>query len=125
MPATTKAVAPTEINLSAGHTDEKQLKNFRAISADGNIKKYMYFEATVNVGNLVDAAGETVQLTGCTGVALGDVVIGVSLGVDMLDMLVTAYVQAANVIELRVQNESGNTVNLDSTKVRVIVADVT
>lgn len=76
--------------------------------------------ATVDVATLADAAGATVQLTGVTGAALGDFVL-VSFGVDLVDMTVSAYVQAAGVVEIRVQNESGAVSSLASTTVRVIV----
>jgi hypothetical protein len=37
-------------------------------------------------------------------------------------MSVTAYVSAANVISIRVQNESGSTVDLASCKIRLVAA---
>ena len=107
-----------------GETDTKSHNNLMALTAEGNIKGFIFGKGTLDVGNLVDAAGETETIT-VNGVALGDMVIGVSLGVDIVDMTVTAYVQAANAVEVRVQNESGGTVNLASTTVRVLVADVT
>lgn len=74
---------------------------------------------TVDVGSLVDGAGETETIT-VPGAALGDACIA-SFGVDVQDMLVTCYVQAANAVEVRVQNESTATVNLASTTMRVFV----
>jgi len=125
MVAVSKAVEPNSIDLRYGHTTAKEQQNNLAVSAKGEVKKNLYFEATVDFASAVDGAGETVQLTGCNGVALGDVVVGVSISVDLQDMMLTAYVQAANVIELRLQNESGSTVDLGSATVRVVVADVT
>ena len=107
-----------------GETDTKAHNNLMALTAEGNVKGFIYGEGTLDVGNLVDAAGETETIT-VNGVALGDMVIGVSLGVDVSDMTITGYVQAANAVEIRVQNESGGTINLASTTVRVLVADVT
>jgi len=75
---------------------------------------------TLDAGSLVDAAGET-ETIAVPGVALGDIVIGFSFGVDLVGITVTAYVSAANVVTIRVQNESGSTVDLASTTVRLVV----
>ena len=107
-----------------GETDTKSHNNLMALTAEGHVKGFIYGEGTLDVGSLVDAAGETETIV-VNGVALGDMVIGVSLGVDVSDMTITGYVQAANAVEIRVQNESGGTLNLASTTVRVLVADVT
>ena len=84
----------------------------------------MHFTATVDFASAADGVGETIQITGCNGVALGDIVT-VSLEVDMEDMILTGYVQAANIVEVRLQNESTNTVNLAATTLHIIVEDVT
>lgn len=76
-------------------------------------------KASVNVGSLVDGAGETLTIA-VPGAALGDACVA-SLGVDVVDMLVTCYVQAANAVEVRVQNESGSTADLASTTLRVFL----
>lgn len=68
-------------------------------------------------GNLIDGAGETKGLT-CNGAELGDYVL-VSAPYDLQDMTVTAYVQAANVVEIRLQNESGGAIDLGSGTWRV------
>ena len=65
---------------------------------------------TWNPINLVDGAGETKSLT-VTGAALGDFVL-VSAPYDLQDMTVTGYVQAANTVEIRLQNESGGAIDL-------------
>lgn len=75
---------------------------------------------TINVASLVDAAGATETLT-VAGVALGDQVLGVSFGVSLAGITVTAYVSAADTVSIRVQNESGGTVDLASTTVKVLV----
>ena len=74
---------------------------------------------TWNPGSLVDSTGETKSLT-VAGAALGDFVT-VAPPCDCQDLVVTGYVQAANTVEIRVQNESGSTVDLASGtwKVRV------
>lgn len=76
-------------------------------------------KASVDVGNLADGAGETLTIT-VPGAALGDACVA-SLGVDLQDMTVNCYVQAANAVEVRVQNESGGAINLASTTLRVFL----
>ena len=77
-------------------------------------------KATLNAGSLSDGAGETDDVT-VPGVALGDMVIGASLGVDLVGLTVTGYVSAANTVKFRVQNESGSTVDLASSTLRIVV----
>ena len=55
--------------------------------------------------NLIDGAGETSGAITVTGAALGDAVM-VFPPYDMQDCIVYGYVQAANVVEIRIQNES-------------------
>ena len=76
--------------------------------------------ATLDAGSLVDGAGET-DTVAVPGVALGDMVLGCSFAVDEAGLTVTGYVSAAGVVSLRVQNESGCTVDLASTKIRIVV----
>ena len=77
--------------------------------------------ATLDAGSLVNGAGET-ETVAVPGVALGDMVLGCSFSVDEVGMSVTAYVSAANVISIRVQNESESTVDLASCKSRLVAA---
>lgn len=77
-------------------------------------------KATLNAGSLADGAGETDDVT-VPGVALGDMVLGASLGVDLVGLTVTGYVSAANTVKFRVQNESGSTVDLASSTLRIVV----
>lgn len=125
MPAASEENVPNVVNLTGSQTNAKEQQNILALSGDGKIKKLMVFEVTIDFASAADGVGETVQITGANGVELGDVVLGVSIGIDLEDMILTAYVQADNVIEVRLQNESTSTVNLASTTVRVVVADVT
>lgn len=76
--------------------------------------------ATLDAGNLVDGAGET-DTVAVPGVALGDMVLGCSFAVDEVGMSITAYVDSANSVSIRVQNESGSTVNLASCKIRLVI----
>lgn len=75
---------------------------------------------TLDAGSLADGAGETDTIT-VPGVALGDIVLGASFSVDEAGLSITGYVSAADTVSLRVQNESGGTVNLASATVRVVV----
>jgi len=77
--------------------------------------------ATLDAGSLIDGAGETDDVT-IPGVALGDMVIGASLGVNLVGLIVTGYVSAADTVNFRIQNESGTTVNLASSTLRIVVA---
>lgn len=76
--------------------------------------------ATLDAGNLVDGAGET-DTVAVPGVALGDMVLGCSFAVDEAGMSITAYVDSAGSVSIRVQNESGSTVNLASCKIRLVI----
>ena len=88
---------------------------FRGIFSDTWVVK-----ATLDAGSLVNGAGETDDVT-VPGVALGDMVIGASLGVDLVGLTVTGYVSAANTVKFRIQNESEATVNLDSSTLRIVI----
>lgn len=63
-------------------------------------------------GSLADGAGETKSVT-VNRAALNDYVI-VAAPYDLQDCTVTAYVQASNTVEVRLQNESGGTKDLAS-----------
>ena len=76
---------------------------------------------TLDAGSLADGAGESDTVT-VPGVVVGDIVLGWSLGVSATGMTITAYVSAADTVTLRVQNESGSTVDLSSTSVKLVVA---
>jgi len=76
--------------------------------------------ATLDASSLADGAGETNTIA-VTGVKLGDIVLNVSMGVDISGITVTPYVSAANVVSIRFQNESGGTLDLASTTVRCVV----
>lgn len=78
-------------------------------------------KATLDAGSLSDGAGETDDVT-VPGVALGDMVLAASLGVDLVGLTVTGYVSAANTVKFRIQNESGSTVDLASSTLRIVIA---
>lgn len=74
---------------------------------------------THDYGSLVDGAGESTTVT-VTGAALGDWCLA-TIDLDLQEMTMTAYVSAADTVEVRLQNESGSTVDLASTTLRVLV----
>lgn len=78
--------------------------------------------ATWDVASLADGAGETSSSITVTGAALGDFAVA-SMGVDAAGVTFTAYVDAADSVKIRAQNESGGIVDLASTTARVIVFD--
>jgi len=77
---------------------------------------------TWDPASLIDAAGETKSIT-VAGAALGDIVL-VAPPYDMQDFVFSGYVQAADTVEIRIQNESAATVNLGSGTWKVIVLRV-
>jgi len=88
---------------------------FRGIFSDTWVVK-----ATLDAGSLSDQTGETDDVT-VAGVALGDMVIGASLGVDLVGLTVTGYVSAANTVKFRIQNESGSTADLASATMKIVI----
>lgn len=87
----------------------------------GMFQEMWKVSCTLNAGSLADAAGESDTIT-VPGVALGDMVLGFSFGVDKAGVVCHGYVSAADTVTLRLQNESGGTVDLASTTVRLVVA---
>jgi hypothetical protein len=65
--------------------------------------------------------GDELDTISCPGVALGDIVLGVSLGVSAAGLAVSAYVSAADVVTVHVANNTGGAVDLASTTVRVLI----
>ncbi len=75
--------------------------------------------ATKDLGSLADAAGESFDVT-VTGAVLGDHATA-AFEVDIEEMIVNAHVRAANTVEVRVQNESGGTLDIASATVNAFV----
>jgi hypothetical protein len=71
--------------------------------------------ASVSDGN---STSDTIAVP---GVALGDMVLGVSLGVDAALGVVTAYVSAANTVRVVVSNLETAALDLASTRVKVLI----
>lgn len=77
---------------------------------------------TVNFANAATGSGTfaSVDVT-VPNVALGDIVIGVSMGVDTVDGVVQGAVTAANTVTLTLLNNSAGAIDLASTTCKFIV----
>ena len=114
--------AVENIDFQFGGNDEKENNNLRALTGDSAVTGTIFAKETHDFGSLVDGAGETGSLA-VVGASLGDFV-EISFSLDLQDMILTAYVQAADVVEYRLQNESTGTVDLASGTIRVLVKKV-
>ena len=115
MPAATVVANVQGLDKSYGHTDAKEFQNLMAVTGNGTVVQTNVYKVTIDPASLVNAAGETQQVTACTGVVLGRTAVRCVVNpYDIQDITVTAYVQANSVIELRFQNEGEATVNLAS-----------
>lgn len=75
-----------------------------------------------NFGNAAVGSGTFASLDiTVPGVALGDVVYGISVGVDTVDAVIGGAVTAANTVTLTLMNNSAGAVDLASTTCRFIV----
>lgn len=77
---------------------------------------------TVNFGNAATGSGTfaSVDVT-VPNVAIGDIVMGVSMGVDTVDAVVAGAVTAANVVTLTLMNNTAGAVDLASTTCKFVV----
>ena len=76
---------------------------------------------TLDTAEIADQATGTDTVT-VPGVALGDMVIGMSAGVDEAGLVRRAYVSAANTVTIATTNTTGGAVDLGSTTVKLVVA---
>jgi hypothetical protein len=85
------------------------------------VDRVFVYTAALNLGNAATGSG-TLASSDVTvpGVALGDVVIGVSLGVDTVDAVVQAAVTAADTVTVTLLNNTAGAVDLASTTVRIV-----
>lgn len=77
-------------------------------------------KATINADSLTTGTNDTDTVT-VPGVALGDIVLGVSLGVDLAGLQVTAYVSGSNTVTVIFNNITAGTVNLAETSIKFMV----
>jgi len=125
MPAATVIVNNNQlkVDIQGGHTDQRENSNLLAMTGNGRLGGVSVYAVTINPSSLIDGAGETQQVTGCTGVVLGKTtILGIVNPIDLQDITVTAYVQANGVIEFRFQNEGAATVDLASAVWYIVTA---
>lgn len=111
------------LNLPLGTLGDVEFKQSYEESMgiiDAAVGEILTGSKTWDAADTADGAAATTTVT-VTGAALGDFVIGVSLGVDAAGLTITGYVSAADTVTVRAQNESGGAVNLASTTLRVLV----
>ena len=77
-------------------------------------------QGTIDFGSVADG-DEAVDTIAVPGVALGDMVIGVSSSVDVADLGLTAQVTGANEVTVQVWNNTGGAIDLASAVFRVVV----
>ena len=75
---------------------------------------------TWNPGSLIDGAGETSGDITVSGAVLGDFVL-VSAPYDLQGITCNGYVSAADTVKIRLQNETGGTIDLASGTWKAIV----
>jgi hypothetical protein len=68
------------------------------------------------------AAGAATDTITVSGVALGDMVIAMSVGVSEAGVVRRAYVSAANTVTVATDNLTGSSVDLASTTIKLIIA---
>jgi len=78
---------------------------------------------TVNFANAAVGSGTfaSVDIT-VPNVVIGDVVFGISMGVDTIDGVVAGAVTLANVVTLTLMNNSAGAIDLASTTCKFVVA---
>ena len=75
---------------------------------------------TLDAGSVSAGATDTDTIT-VPGVALGDMVIGFSMGVSEAGLVKGAYVSAANTVTIVTYNPTAGSVNLASTTVQLVI----
>lgn len=95
-------------------------------SRRGNDQFRGIFSDTWAITCTLDSAEVADQATGTDtvtvpGVALGDMVIGLSTGVSEGGLVRRAYVSAANTVTIASTNTTGGAVNLASTTVKLVI----
>lgn len=77
-----------------------------------NVAGIYTYRVTYNPGSLIDGAGETTDFT-TKGADLGDFVL-ISAPYNLQGILATGYVKATGTTSVRLQNETGGTIDLAS-----------
>ena len=96
------------------------VQQFRGVFMD-----VIRYKGTLDLGNAATGSGTfTSSDVTVPGVALGDIVLGVSLGVDTVDAAVFGAVTAADTVTVTLLNNTAGAVNLASTTVRILVGRI-
>lgn len=100
-------------------TVERGTKQFRGVFSE----MWVCTESALNFANAATGSGTfaSVDIT-VPGVAIGDIVIGPSLGVDTVDAVVKGAVTAANTVTFTLLNNTAGAVDLASTTAKFVVA---
>lgn len=77
-------------------------------------------EVTISTGAIGDG-DEAAKTITVNGVALGDMVLGVSLSIDSADLTVTASVTAANTVDIVYANNTGGSVTPASHTAKLLI----
>lgn len=88
----------------------------------GTFSEMWLVTETVDFANAATGSGTfaSVDVT-VPNVAIGDIVMGISMGVDTVDGVVGGAVTAANVVTLTLLNNSAGAINLASTTCKFVV----
>jgi len=86
----------------------------------GVFEKVYEVRALINADSLSTGTND-VDTIAVPGVALGDMVLGCSLGVDVAGMQATAYVSAADTVTIVFNNITAGTVNLAETTIKLVI----
>ena len=84
-----------------------------------DLNTVLYAGTTMDVGSLADGVGTTISIP-VTGAQYGDFTLASAPG-SVGNVVISSYVGTTNIVDIRVQNESGSTVDLASGTWRVIV----
>ena len=76
--------------------------------------------ATVDFGS-IDDGNEEDQTGTVTGLALGDMVLGISFSLDTTDITIAATVSAANTLNVQALNNTGGAIDLGSGVLKVLI----
>ena len=90
-------------------------KQFQGVFSELWTAKGVWDPASIADGN------EVVDTIAVPGVALGDMVLAVSAGITVADLVLTAAVTVADVVTVSLANNTGGAIDLASTTYRVVV----
>lgn len=113
-----------EIDKSFARTDEKEHNNLMALSANGKIRGFVFVSAALDPASILDGdkAASDIAVAASNGVKLGDMVVGVSFSLDVVDLVLRADITAADVLTVIFANNTGATVDLAAGTIRAVIA---